>query len=122
MSVSRRQIAALSESKPTETAATTLDELYGLEAEPQSVVMVGERLLAVQAMRILMRLDRELVEARAQFNQDWFRRVMRVRSKAASRLRRRWGKVNPPPAISLGNLRRRYHANLARHLYQPRGK
>ena len=80
------------------------------------VALVGERLLVAQAMRILMLLDRELADARAQFNHDWFRRVMRVRSKAASRLRRRWGKLDPPPAIPLGKVRRRYHANLAKRL------
>ena len=81
-------------------------------------VLTGERLLAAQALRLLMRLDSELKEARAIWNQDRFRRVMHARSKAASRVLRRWTSVNPPPAIPLGSLRRRYHANLGCYLYE----
>jgi hypothetical protein len=81
-------------------------------------VLSGEQLLAAQALQLLMRLDQELREARADWNQDRFRRVMRARSKAVSRVRRRWSSLTPAPAIALGKLRRRYHANLARYLYQ----
>jgi hypothetical protein len=81
-------------------------------------VLSGEQLLAAQALQLLMRLDRELRKARADWNQDRFRRVMQARSKAASRVRRRWSSLNPAPAISLGKLRRRYHANLADYLYK----
>jgi len=45
---------------------------------------------------------------------------MHARSKAVLRLQRRWDKVDPSPAIPLGSLSRRYHANLAQYLYQPR--
>ena len=83
-------------------------------------VLSGERLLASQALLLLMSLDRELKEARADWNQDRFRRVMRARSQAVSRVRRRWDSLNPPPALALGNLRRRYHANLAGYLYEAR--
>ena len=79
-------------------------------------VLSGERLLAAQALQLLMRLDRELKEARADWNQDRFRRVMRARSRAVSRVRRRWSSLDPSPAIALGKLRRRYHANLAGYL------
>jgi|GEM_PF-3106131 len=79
--------------------------------------LTDDRLLAAQAMRLLIRLDQDLREARAQFNQDWFRRIMRARPKAVSRLRRRWSKIHPPRRVSLGSLRRRYHANLAKYLY-----
>ena len=82
-----------------------------------SVVLTGGRLLTYEAMHLLILLDRDLREARAQWNQDWFRRLMRIRPKAVSRLRRRWAKLDPPPAIPLGTLKRRYHANLARYLY-----
>jgi hypothetical protein len=85
--------------------------------DDDSVVLTGSRLLTFEAMHLLISLDRDLREARAQWNQDWFRRLMRVRPKAVSRLRRRWTKLDPPPAIPLGTLRRRYHANLARYLY-----
>ena len=85
-----------------------------------SVMLSGDRLLAFEAMHLLISLDRDLREARAQWNQDWFRRLMRIRRKAVSRLRRRWAILEPPPGIPVGTLRRRYHANLARYLYQSR--
>ncbi len=85
--------------------------------DADSVVLTGSRLLTFEAMHLLISLDRDLREARAQWNQDWFRRLMRIRPKAVSRLRRRWAKLDPPPAIPLGTLRRRYHANLAKYLY-----
>ena len=85
--------------------------------ETQPIVLTGERLLAAEAMYLLMRVDREILEARAQWNQDWFRRLMRIRRKTVLRLRRRWAKLDPP-AIQLGSLRRRYHANLAKYLYE----
>ena len=84
-----------------------------------SVELTGDRLLTFEAMHLLISLDRDLREARAQWNQDWFRRLMRIRPKAVSRLRRRWAKLDPSPAIPLGTLKRRYHANLAKYLYQP---
>lgn len=82
-----------------------------------SVVLTGGRLLTYEAMHLLILLDRDLREARAQWNQDWFRRLMRIRPKAVSRLRRRWAKLDPPPAIPLGTVKRRYHANLSKYLY-----
>ena len=85
--------------------------------DADSVVLTGSRLLTFEAMHLLISLDRDLREARAQWNQDWFRRLMRIRSRAVSRLKRRWAKLDPSPAIPLGILRRRYHANLARYLY-----
>ena len=81
-------------------------------------ILSGERLLAAEALQLLMRLDRELRVARADWNQDRFRRVMRARFKAVSRVRRRWHSLNPAPVIALGKLRRRYHANLAGYLYE----
>ena len=90
-------------------------------AETQPIVLTGERLLAAEAMQLLMRVDRDILEARAEWNQDWFRRLMHIRPKAVSRLRRRWAKLDPAPAIPLGSLRRRYHANLAKYLYQTTG-
>ena len=76
-----------------------------------------DRKLAVQGMTLLMRIDHELRESRAEWNPDRFRRLMRLRPKAVARLRRRWVRLNPSPRIPLGSLRRRYHANLAGHLY-----
>jgi hypothetical protein len=81
-------------------------------------LLSGGRLLAAQALQLLMRLDRELRETRADWNHDRFRRVMRARAKAVARVRRRWNSLNPMPTIGLGKLRRRYHANLAGYLYE----
>ena len=87
-------------------------------ALPRSFVPLTEdRLLAFQAMRLLTRLDGLLREARADWNQDRFRRLMRLRASTVTRLRRRWRQLNPRPAMNLTTLRRRYHANLAGHLY-----
>lgn len=103
---------------------TSPERVFGeaehLASEARVSGWTGERLLAYEAMRLLILLDSELLEARAQWNQDWFRRVMRIRPKAVSRLRRRWAKLNPTPAIPLGSLRRRYQANLAGYLYEPK--
>jgi hypothetical protein len=82
-----------------------------------SIVLAGSHLLTYEAMHLLILLDRDLREARAQWNQDWFRRLMRIRPKAVSRLKRRWAKIDPSPAIPLGPLTRRYHANLSRYRY-----
>ncbi|HYN25970.1 MAG TPA: hypothetical protein VES69_13095 [Pyrinomonadaceae bacterium] len=106
----------LTESESTSAATSNPGGVDELAAEVRSFVLVGERLLAAQAMRLLMRLDGEMAEARFQVNHDWFRRLMRARARAVSRLRRRWAKINPPPTIPLGKLRRRYHANLAKRL------
>jgi hypothetical protein len=89
------------------------------KASPARYALIGERLLAYQAMWLLMRLDTEMRCARADFNDDRFRRIMQARSKAVVRLRRRWAMLNPQPQIALGSLHRRYHANLARYLHQP---
>jgi hypothetical protein len=86
--------------------------------ETQPIVLTGDRLLAAEAMHLLMRVDRYIQKARAQWNQDWFRRLMRIRRRAASRLRRRWAQLDPAPAIPLGRTSRRYHANLAKYLYE----
>ena len=79
-----------------------------------------DRKLAFEAMTLLMLVDRELKEARADWKQDRFRRLMHLRPKVVSRLRRRWEILNPLPPIPLGTLRRRNHANLAGHLYESR--
>lgn len=88
-------------------------------SDGDSVELTGGHRLTFEAMHLLISLDRDLREARAQWNQDWFRRLMRIRPKAVSRLRRRWAKLDPAPAIPLGTLKRHYHANLAKYLYQP---
>jgi hypothetical protein len=94
--------------------------VLSMTAEALPFALVGNRLLAFQALQLLMRLDRDLLEARAQWNQDWFRRLMRIRPRAVRRLARRWERLTPTPSIRLGTLRRRYHANLARYLYDTR--
>jgi len=91
----------------------------GLTGNSQRPRLSANRELAAEGMTLLMRLDTEMREARAEWNEDRFRRLMRLRPKAVTRLRRRWTKLKPSPPIPLGPLRRRYHANLAGHLCQP---
>lgn len=117
MSVSVFKVAERLPAVPDGTQNAVRLELDALLAEPGTLPFTGDRLLAYEAMQLLIRLDRDLREARAQWNQDWFRRIMRARSKSVLRLERRWQALNPPPKIPLGTLRRRYHANLARYLY-----
>jgi hypothetical protein len=82
-----------------------------------SISLSPDRELVAQAMTLLMRVDNELQHTRADWNEDRFRRLMRLRPTAICRLRRRWEWLDPKPRLPLGTLRRRYHANLAGHLY-----
>src|SRR5262245_44674575 len=75
-----------------------------------------DRELTAETMSLLMWLDSELRCARADWNEDRFRRLMRSRAKAVVRLRRRWERVSAQTRIPLGRLRRRYHANIAAYL------
>lgn len=125
-------MSAILKTKPLQGASDALSreevsaraELVGgvlaLTAEALPVALVGDRLLAFQALQLVMRLDRDLLEARAQWNQDWFRRLMRIRPRVVRRLSRRWERLTPTPSLRLGTLRRHYHANLARYLYDTR--
>ena len=116
LSKSTEPVAISSDAAHQDAVSDGSNRFRVLYWEARPIVLTGERLLAAQALRLYMRLDSELREARAQWNQDWFRRLMRVRPKAVLRLRRRWAKLDPMPAIPLGGLGRRYHANLARYL------
>jgi hypothetical protein len=78
--------------------------------------LAPDRQLAVEAMTLYIRVENEFREARADWNEDRFRRLMRLRPRVVARLRRRWEIMNPRPRIPLGTLRRRYHPNLAGHL------
>src|ERR1700736_6764156 len=70
-----------------------------------------DRELAVEAMTLFMRIESEVREARADWNHDRFRRLMRLRPRAVVRLIRRWERLDPLPRIPPVSLRRRYHAN-----------
>lgn len=105
-------------SKPSSEVGTIQCPYVDVSLVQSNSVLAGERLLAAQALQLLMRLDSELIEARADWNHDRFRRVMRARSIATLRVCRRWSQLNPQPPVSLGSMRRRYHANLAGYLYQ----
>lgn len=120
MSTIQSKVDTLITTEPSKSQASTVDCYLNAKAGrcTWKPVLSAERLLAAQALQLLMRLDRALSEARADWNQDRFRRVMRARAKAVSRARRRWNSLNPMPTIGLGKLRRRYHANLAGYLYE----
>jgi len=120
MSTIQRHIGTSVTATSSQFKANAICCYLDVEVTPWSsqFVLTGDRLLADQALQLLLRLDRELRQARADWNQDRFRRVMRARSKAVARVRRRWYSLNPAPANGLGKLRRRYHANLAGYLYQ----
>jgi hypothetical protein len=120
LSESTELIAFVPDGAPQSSDFLRPEGFSEMQAEARPPTLKGDRLLSAQAMRLLMRLDRQLFEARAQWNQDLFRRVMRARSRAVLRLQRRWARVDPTPAIPLGSLKRRYHSNLTRHLYEPR--
>ena len=111
--------ALIPDRESRDPTASLPEPTSSLMAQAEPPVLTGDRLLAAEALRLLIRLDRDLLEARAQWNQDWFRRIMRIRPKAVLRLRRRWARVGEPRGIPLGSLRRRYHANLAGYLYEP---
>lgn len=110
------EIAIPRDAQSNRRNATIRCYVYSVPFRPQ-VVLSRDRKLAAQAMTLLMGIDRELRCARADWNEDRFRRLMRIRPRAVTRLRRRWEKLSPSPRIPLGSLRRRYHANLAGHLY-----
>ena len=101
-------------------ALTICCYVYPLVTTSPRPLLKPDRKLAFEAMTLLIRLDCELREARADWNQDRFRRLMRLRPRVVARLRRRWEILNPLPPIPLGTLRQRYHANLAGHLYESR--
>ena len=102
---------------PSGGALTIRCYVYPLVTTSPRPLLKPDRRLAFEAMTLLMRLDNELREARADWNEDRFRRLMRLRPKVVMRLRRRWERLDPQPRIPLGSLRRRYHANIAGHLY-----
>ncbi len=116
MSISPQTKVVIEPTAPTaEVCSDGRSQSFRTDAPRQ--ILTGDRLLAAEAMMLLICLDRDLREARAQFNQDWFRRLMRARPKAVSRLRRRWSKIVPAPRTPRTSVRRRYHANLAMYLY-----
>ena len=67
-------------------------------------------------MTLLMQIDGNVILARADWNEDRFRRLMRLRPRAVRRLQRRWAKLVYEPRTALGSLRRRYHASIAAYL------
>src|SRR5439155_26177497 len=72
--------------------------VYPLVTTSPRPLLKPDRRLAFEAMTLLMRLDRKLREARPDWNQDRFRRLMRLRPRVAARLRRRWEVLHPRPS------------------------
>src|SRR5581483_169418 len=60
-----------------------------------------ERELTALAIRLLMRLDSELREGRADVNDDRVRIVMRSLRRAVRWLVRRWERLDPKPVVPL---------------------
>ena len=112
------EVAAPKDATPESSTFTIRCYVFSSVATSPLMALTLDRRLAAQAMTLLMQIDGALRLARADWNEDRFRRLMRLRSRAVRRLRRRWVKVEPKPRIPLGSLRRRYHANLAGYLYQ----
>ena len=63
--------------------------VYPLVTTSPRLFLKPDRKLAFEAMTLLMSLDRALRESRADWNQDRFRRLMRLRPIVVARLRRR---------------------------------
>ncbi len=103
--------------RPEAASLTIRCYVYSSLSSSARLPLPRDRRLAVQAMTLLMRIDGELKFARADWNEDRFRRLLRLRSRVVRRLQRRWEKLESKPRIPFGSLRRRYHANLAGYLY-----
>ena len=112
------EVRALPDAKSSTTTFTIKCYVFSLVADSTLTALRPDRRLAAQAMTLLMRIDGALRLARADWNEDRFRRLMRLRSKVVRRLQRRCVKLESKPRIPLGSLRRRYNANIAGYLYQ----
>jgi len=105
-----KEVAAARGVGPNARTYTIRCYMYpGLIGNSQRPRLSANRELAAEAMTLLMRLDTELREARAEWNEDRFRRLMRLRPKAVTRLRRRWTKLNPPPCSDAGIVNLTFH-------------
>jgi hypothetical protein len=56
---------------------------------------LGNQLLTAEAIHLLKRLESDLTNAHADWNEDRFRRAMRARKHAVARLERRWHRLSP---------------------------
>src|SRR6185295_6713823 len=101
------EVGALLDAKSSTATFTIKCYVFSSVAGSTLTALPPDRRLVAQAMTLLMRVDGALRLARADWNEDRFRRLMRLRSKAVRRLQRRWVKVEPKPRIPLGSLRRR---------------
>jgi hypothetical protein len=110
------EIAASRGVKANAWALTIRCYEYSVMTVSPSQPVSADRRLVIEAMTLFMRIESEVREARAAWNQDRFRRLMLLRPKAVTRLRRRWNRLDPQPRMPLGSLRRRYHANLGGYL------
>src|SRR5258708_12940065 len=107
------EVRALPDAKSSTTTFTIKCYVFSLVADSTLTALRPDRRLAAQAMTLLMRIDGALRLARADWNGDQFRRLMRLRSKAVRRLQRRWLEVEPKPRIPLGNIPRPFNTTIA---------
>src|SRR5437016_9664349 len=107
------EVRALPDAKSSTATFTIKCYVFSSVAGSTLTALRPDRRLAAQAMTLLMRIDGALRLARADWNEDRFRRLMRLRSKVVKRVQRRWAMLESKPRMALGSLRRRYHASLA---------
>ena len=111
------EVPASSDAQPKTGSLTIRCYVFSaLTYSPVPTFSLDRRLVA-QAMTSLMRIDNDVRSTRADWNEDRFRRLMRLRPRAVTRLQRRWAKLEYEPRVAMGSLHRRYHANIAGHLY-----
>ena len=93
-----------------QTTRTTTEHEYRRLSAPVDLAaerakLSPERRNAADAMRLYMSLSTRLHEAIADRDRNAYRRALRARNNAASRLERRYAAVSPSPRLPLGNLR-----------------
>src|SRR5258708_26393423 len=80
------EVRALPDAKSSTTTFTIKCYVFSLVADSTLTALRPDRRLAAQAITLLMQIDGALRLARADWNEDRFRRLMRLRSTAVRRV------------------------------------